>query len=122
MTTRYATEVSKLLKHQSNCPIVNLVNSYVHAHIYDKLSTSIVAEGISMSMSHLCAEFKKDTGITITDFITQCKIEEAKILLMQNNASCNEISDLLCFSSRSYFNKIFKKETGFTPKEWQSQH
>lgn len=122
MITRYATEVSKLLKHKSHSPVVNQVNSYVHAHLYDKLSTSIIAEGITMSVSHLCAEFKKETGTTITEFITECKIEEAKVLLKQNHASCNEISDLLCFSSRSYFNKIFKNQTGLTPKEWQNQN
>ena len=51
----------------------------------------------------------------------RCKLEEAKSLLTYSDKSLIEISNYLCFSSQSYFQNVFKKKYGMTPKQYRDQ-
>ena len=48
------------------------------------------------------------------------KLEEAKSLLIYTDKTISEISEYLCFSTQSYFQNVFKKKYGQTPKEFRS--
>ncbi|WP_228928476.1 helix-turn-helix domain-containing protein [Leuconostoc pseudomesenteroides] len=63
--------------------------------------------------------FKKEYGVTITQFIRQTKVETAKELLIASNLSLLEIAELLSFSTATYFVKTFKKVTGVTPNHFR---
>ncbi len=65
--------------------------------------------------------FKEELGIHIGAFITRCKLEEAKSLLTYSNKSLAEISSYLCFSSQSYFQNVFKRKYGITPKQYREK-
>lgn len=60
-------------------------------------------------------------GFDLSTFIMRCKLEEAKSLLTYTNKSLSEISSYLCFSSQSYFQNVFKKKYGLTPKQYRNQ-
>ena len=114
----YTKEIAKLQKFQCASQLAQKVNSYIQSHLYDKMSTSLIADALNFSESYVCAEFKKATGITLTAYVQTCKINEAKYLLEQHSLSPSEISTLLGYSSPSYFGVVFKKETSLTPGEW----
>ena len=44
---------------------------------------------------------------------------EAKVLLLQSNLSINEISEELGFNDASYFSRLFKTETNFSPTDYR---
>ena len=67
-------------------------------------------------LSHL---FKKETGITFSGYVTSLRIERAKELLRQGDKKIYEISDLVGYQTVQYFSKVFKKETGKNPKEFE---
>lgn len=94
------------------------VNSFVHAHLYEKISTSVIAESFHMNEAYLSDEFKKVTGQTISAFIQDCKVREAKFLL-EKGYTPSEVGDMLGFSSPSYFGTVFKKIAGMTPMEYR---
>ena len=48
------------------------------------------------------------------------KLEEAKSMLNYSDKTVSEISEYLCFSSQSYFQNVFKRKYGMTPKEFRS--
>ena len=75
-----------------------------------------------ISRTHLAAKFKKETGMTLTDFILKEKIEEAKRLLRYSDRSLALIAEYLGFSSQSHFSKTFKKYVNTTPKEYREKH
>lgn len=95
------------------------VNSFVQAHLYTRLSTAVIAEALHLNESYLSAEFRRANGKTVTGHIQECKVREAKFLL-ETGRSPQEISDMLAFSSPSYFGAVFKKITGMTPVEYRS--
>ncbi len=115
----YTARVSKLMEFPFDGQLEKKVNRYVHSHIYEKLTSSILADALGFSAPYLSSAFKKATGMTVTDFIAQQKIKEARYLLDCHAYSIPEISQLLCFSSQSYFGCVFRKLTGMTPLEYQ---
>lgn len=116
----YAEQVKKLSDSVFDNALANRVNKYVKSHIYEKLSTSIIADNLGVTSSYLSSSFKKITSVTISDFINKQKVKEAMYLLDLNSYTTLEISELLCYSSQSYFGSIFKRTTGMTPLEYAS--
>ena len=96
--------------------------SYVRNHVNTPLSLDDVAAVIGRSVSYTGNLFKKETGKTLGNYITECRLEEAKSLLHYTDMTLAEISCYLCFSSQSYFQNVFKKEYGVTPMQYRRQH
>lgn len=57
----------------------------------------------------------------ITDFLTQCRIEEAKRLLRTTDQSVSDIAVESGFESFSYFSTVFKKVVGMTPVQYRKE-
>ena len=102
-----------------NSKLVNQVTNYIRNNITEKISTSEISEYIGKSRGYVTTEFKKATGINLSDYISELKVNEARDLLKYTDKSFIEISNYLGFSSQSYFIRIFKKITGDTPKEYR---
>ena len=75
------------------------------------------AKQLGVSTNHLARLFKKQLGLTPTQYIAGLRIEKAAELLRQADASILEISYMAGFKSLSNFYKCFKAQTGITPKE-----
>ncbi|WP_263431614.1 helix-turn-helix transcriptional regulator [Leuconostoc gasicomitatum] len=80
-----------------------------------------IATRLNASKKLLNPAFKNEYGITITQFIRQVKIDAAKELLIASDLTLLDISNLLSFSTTTYFVKTFKEITGLTPKYFR-QH
>lgn len=115
----YTERVAKLHTLPTDSPIVRFVQQYVSTQYGSKITPHILAEKLNMSCPYLCSHFKKETGMTISTYIRQEKIREAKRLLKGSQYSIVEISEALAFSSESYFCAVFKKITGMTPESYR---
>ena len=115
----YAGQVAKIHDIPGEDYLCGKISRYVTAHIYDKLSTSSLAEAMKLSTPYVSAHFKKITGMTVTDFISKRKIQEAAYLIGSGHYAVGEVSSLLQFSSQSYFTKIFRKYVGMTPEAYR---
>lgn len=119
MTQDFTRRIAKIRRIEYSSPYAQKVSNYVFSHLYEKITPAILAKVIHITESYLCAQFKKAAGKTITSFIHECKIEEACRLLEFSSLKYAEISDLLCFSSQSYFCAVFKKITHQTPEQYR---
>lgn len=121
LITEYTDQVHRLNLRSFSTPFASQVHQYIYAHIYEKLSTREIAGALHISENYLCKIFKQETGMTIVSHIQKCKIAEAEYLLSTHQYTAAAVSDLLCFSSQSYFTSVFRKRTGKTPLEFQQQ-
>jgi len=78
-----------------------------------------IANAVSMNSDYLSHIFKKSTGMSLSSYLTQKKILKAKELLRGKDYNIKEISYALGFSSPNTFYKIFKKNTGISPREYR---
>lgn len=113
-----------LVKNYSRRPYSSMVQTCMdHIDFYynSELSLSSLARMCSVSESHLCAAFKKETGSTITDYINGTRIRQALTLLNISSLSIGEIAGRCGFSDANYFSRIFKKNQGMTPREYRDR-
>jgi two-component system response regulator YesN len=78
-----------------------------------------IAESFDMSSSHLSREFKRRHGITITEKIHSCRIEEARRLIAFTALSDKEISFTVGYHDPNYFSRSFKKRVGMTVTQYR---
>lgn len=119
MFTYFTTEINKLsTKNIYSKPIIQIMD-YVYEHLYDTITVSTLAHHVKLNSNYLSILFKKEVGIPISDYIRKKRIEAAENMLKYSEYNYAQISSYLAFSSQSYFIKVFKKETGYTPKEYR---
>ncbi len=104
-------------------PVTNRAICFVEENIYDcELLVSTVAEQLHVNYSYLCTLFKKDTDISLNEYIVKRRIEKAKIMFNQGFLKVNLVAKQLGYSDPSYFSKSFKQYTGLTPTEYIKQN
>lgn len=123
MIIDYADRVKKLRQYNGqNSKLVNEISRYIRSHISEPIKTSDIADYLGKSRGGITTEFKKQTGMNLSDFIKLKKIQEAQELLYETKKSLVLISDYLGFSSQSHFTRVFKEITGITPKEYRDKN
>lgn len=95
---------------------------YISEHLHHKIMLQDAAEYLGISAAYLCRLFRQETGTTFNEYINQEKTKAAANLLRYSDYSDLEISHLFCFSSQSYFIKIFRKYYHMTPKEYKKRY
>ncbi len=95
---------------------------YISEHLHNRILLEDVAEHLQISEAYLSRLFKNETGMTFSEYVNYEKAKAAANLLRYSDYSDLEISNLFCFSSQSYFIKIFKKYIGMTPKVYKKQY
>ena len=78
-----------------------------------------LAESLSISRTSLYRHFLKYKGISPKDYLMKLRMKRAVSLLEGNDYSIKNIAYSVGFSDQLYFSKVFKKETGYTPREYR---
>ncbi len=115
----YATEVASLEHRQVGSKRVTEALDYIDGHLYQRVTEDEIAESIGLSRAYFATLIKKETGMSVSACIRQRKIREAESLLRSTDMTASEISQLLSFSSQSHFVRVFREETGMTPKRFR---
>lgn len=95
---------------------------FVKQNVTHRITVADVADFIGYSRQYLSQRFKKDLGFDLGKFILRTKLTEAQQLLQFSEKPLSEISELLCFSSQSHFQRAFKAQFGLTPLEYRRQN
>jgi len=116
--TTYAKTVKDytLLNHSSNIKKIIL---YIRKNLTNKISLDDIANDLFITKEHLSRLFKKEMGITISEYIIKTKILEAKNLLKETDYNILDIAVLLNFANSSHFSNSFKKITGLSPSDYR---
>ena len=121
MVIDYTTLVHDIKKGDRYDKFMRNVTSYIREHLTDEFSVDQMAKDLYLSRSYLSTKFKKETGMTLSQYMQEQKIEKAKSLLKTTDRSILEIATYLGFSSQGYFQNVFKKCTGMTPKDYRNR-
>ncbi|MBW5447203.1 response regulator [Cohnella sp. CFH 77786] len=98
------------------------IRKIVLKHLQDsELSIKTIADALYLTPNYLSLQFKKETGLTINQFLTESRIERAQELLKDRRYKLYEVASLVGFQDANYFAKTFKKVTGMTPSEYKEK-
>lgn len=100
--------------------VVEEVQLYISKHYGDDLTRTSLAEIVFLNPDYLARLFKRETGISLGNYIIEARIGIAKHLLATTNMSVHTIAGKVGYSNYSYFSKLFKQETGCAPYEYRN--
>lgn len=106
---------------KDHSPLVRKVITYVSADLRADLTLNALATRLSVSPSYLSSLFKKEMGVSLTDYVNGCRIEHAKTLLLWSNLPVKQVAISCGVEDIYYFSRMFKKTVGRTPKTWQQE-
>lgn len=98
------------------------VKEYVANHLSERISVAEIAADLGMNASYLNSSFKQQAGKCITDYVQTQKIQQAKLLLASGEGSIADIWTGLGYYDQSHFSRMFKRHTGYTPKQFRTIH
>ena len=99
--------------------LVYRIGKYVVVHVDEKLSLNDVAKGVFLNPSYVSHIFKEVTGMGFSDFMTEVKIDRAKVLLRDSKIRICDVAATVGYSNPEYFTKNFRKKTGYAPIDYQ---
>lgn len=109
----------KLVKPLQATERVSAVLRRVNERFKEKLTLDMLAEEMHFSANYLSKLFHQHTGRTIPEYITEKRLEHARMLLSTQSSSVEEISQQAGFNSSSYFVRTFKKRYGVPPHQYR---
>ena len=100
--------------------LIKEVILYLEDHYGGDLSLDDLSSQFHKTPEYLCTLFKSVTGETIMHYLRRIRIHHAKVLLMEEpDAGIKDVSLRCGFSSVSYFGRVFRESTGFTPQGYR---
>lgn len=118
---RKAVEQIRASKESEN--VVEQVKRYIQLHLNQlEMSREDIANHVFLNADYLSRLFKKETGLSITDYILQERMKIAKELLEKTDMSISSIASAIGYVNFSHFSKMFKKLWDMTPHDFRLQY
>ncbi|WP_187355355.1 response regulator [Paenibacillus tengchongensis] len=99
---------------------VHRIRTIVQENYARELSIARIAEEVYLTPNYISLIFKKETGETITDYITGIRIGKAKELLRTTDLKVKDIAERVGYENPHYFSTVFKKTSGQHPLQYRS--
>ncbi len=95
------------------------VMEYIKSNYSRKVTLEDISSYVHLSPSHLSGLFRKETGQTISAYLSFVRIEKSKHLLSTTDTPIAQIGALCGFEDQSYFTRVFRQQTGLSPKKYR---
>lgn len=110
-----------LLIREKSSTLVKDVLSYIRNHYNEPISVKGIASIMKISPNYLSAKFKNETGKRFVEYLSEIRIEEAKIRLSHTHMHINEIAKAVGVHDVRYFTELFRKYENCTPSEYRNR-
>ena len=107
--------------HSHKSKLIKQVVEYINGHYQEDLTVESISEACGYSRFYISKTFKEVSGVTVTRYINAIRIERAKVLMKNGNASLSEIAIQCGFMNLSYFSKVFKRIENVAPYEYRTK-
>lgn len=97
------------------------LNRFLNSHLSEDLSSDRLCRELNISRATLYNLSKQFYGCSISRKVTQLRIQQAIQLLMNTELSNKEICDAIGINDYNYFYRVFRKETGFSPRYYRER-
>lgn len=106
---------------QKSDNVIAIVKRHIAGHLDQELSRESLAELVFLHPDYFSRMFKKKTGVSITDYIMNERIQLARKMLIETDATISQIAIMVGYNNFSHFTKVFKKIVGFGPSEYRQE-
>ena len=110
---------SHVEKPAENNDVFSDILHFVNINATTELSLPLLAAHFSYSPSYVSHAFRKHTGKTFSEYLTERRVHDAAALLKNTDGSVTEIAFACGFNDGNYFSKVFKKQLGISPRQYR---
>jgi len=100
---------------------ITQIKTFIHKNLHRNLTLTEIANAVNYNSTYISRLFPQMTGQNLFQYIMQEKISRAKEYLTQSNDSIQDIAEKLGFDTSQYFSSVFKKHTGFSPRDYRNR-
>ena len=100
--------------------VVNEAISYVEKNYKQEISVKTISTELFITPNYFSQIFKSQIGMNFTDYLNKVRIEHAKKYLKDSSMKVYEVAENCGYQNYKYFNMVFKKYTGYSPKEYRN--
>lgn len=90
--------------------------------IHKRITVEEIAQQIGINRTYLSTRFSAIEGMTISQYSIRVRLKAAENMLKYSDMTISQIAEYFCFTSQSYFGKMFKEKNGITPVEFRQQY
>ncbi|MCZ8518449.1 MULTISPECIES: response regulator transcription factor [Paenibacillus] len=101
--------------------LIRKIKKYIAEHLHEEFSREDIAGTVYLNPSYLSRLFKKQTGVSLSDYIIQERMAEAKRRLAATGLSIGQVAEAVGYMNVSHFITMFKKVTGTTPMSYRKR-
>lgn len=98
-----------------------VLKDYIDMHLNEDIDLSVLAGVIYKSRSQVIRMFQAQFGVTPYEYLLNCRVKQAKLLLSATDLLVKEIALQMGFPNEHYFSVLFKKKSGMTPNEYRKR-
>jgi two-component system response regulator YesN len=95
------------------------IMDYINLNLDKNITLEMVAGIVYMHPFYLSRLFKKQTGMSFTDYLMKARIEKARQLMQDASLKTYEIAESVGYQSQRHFRKLFKDIVGVSPREYR---
>lgn len=100
----------------------DLVRRYIDNHFKEDLTLDQLAQLAHLNKYYLAHTFRREFGVSPINYLISRRIEESRFLLRETDHTLTLISQMLGFSSLSYFSQCFRRVEGISPMEYRKRN
>ncbi len=98
---------------------ISLAKDYIDANYMNNIGLAKIAVTLNINPSYLSRKFKEKCGTSISSYISDTRIDQAKKLLIHSNLPVINVALNVGFSDQNYFSRMFKKAVGLPPQKFR---
>lgn len=99
-----------------------MIRRYIDNHFKEDLTLDHLAEMAHLNKYYLAHSFRKEFGTSPINYLISRRVAESRFLLRETDYSLSLITEILGFSSLSYFSQCFHRAEGMSPTEYRKQN
>lgn len=108
-------------KETDDSEIIHRIKSLVEKEYMRDISLNDIAEQVNLAPAYVSYVFKKETGNTLIKYLTEVRMEKARMLLEEGKLKIVQIARECGYENQSYFNRTFKNYFGVKPKRYKEK-
>lgn len=102
--------------------LIKEITGYIYDHMNEHISLDDLAKSLCVNKGSISRVFKKNIGVSMSEFVSNIRLEKAVLLLLWSGKSVTEIAYECGFGSIRNFNRVFKTKFFCTPSEYKEQY
>lgn len=95
--------------------------TFLEQHCLEPISLQDIAAAVNRTPSHLANAIRKETGLTVGEWLREHRMVEARRRLLGTDASVENIAGAVGYADVTHFIRIFRRTHGMTPKVWRER-